>query len=215
MTPRETPQILAHKADALPEEYALRFTAVSQGGEQPIAWLRTDLSRDQRFADGLVVLTDQRLLIFNPLDGAESSGQELQWPIDPQLSLSAKEAIGCRSDDPERWIALLDSRGRELASIDDLAAAPQQLAAIIRQELAEREFLPRIQRVVQVKTSKEPHQWHVITDRGPAQFLLREDDIRRLGPTKAILVDMHGVRYYIPDSAALDAHSRRILIRYL
>lgn len=117
--------------------------------------------------------------------------------------------------DPERWIALLDCRGRELASIDDLSAASPEVAGLIRQELAEREFLPRIERVVQVKTNKEPHQWHVVTDRGPTQFLLREDDIRRLGPTKAILVDMHGVRYYIPDSAALDAHSRRILTRYL
>jgi hypothetical protein len=117
--------------------------------------------------------------------------------------------------DPERWIALLDSRGRELTTIDDLAESPPEVAALIRQELAEREFLPQIERVVRVKTNKEPHQWHVVTDRGPAQFLLREDDIRRLGPTKAILVDMHGVRYYIPDSAKLDAHSRRILSRYL
>jgi hypothetical protein len=117
--------------------------------------------------------------------------------------------------DPERWISLLDSRGCELASVDSLADLPPQAAELIRQELADREFLPRVEQVVRVKTNKEPHQWHVLTDRGPAQFLMRDEDIRRLGPTKAILVDMHGVRYYVPDSSTLDAHSRRILSRYL
>jgi len=117
--------------------------------------------------------------------------------------------------DPERWIALLDDDGREIATIADLAELPADAANLVRQELAEREFLPRIERIVHVKTNKEPHEWDVITDRGPVQFLLRDDDIRRLGPTRAILVDMHGVRYYIADSRQLDAKSRRILTQYL
>jgi hypothetical protein len=117
--------------------------------------------------------------------------------------------------DPERWISLLDSRGRELASVAGLAELPDETARLVRQELADREFLPRIERVVHVRSNKEPHHWHVVTDRGPVQFLMRDEDIRRLGPTCAILVDMHGVRYYVPDSAKLDAHSRRILSRYL
>ncbi len=117
--------------------------------------------------------------------------------------------------DPERWIALLDGHGREVAAISDLADLPAATAELVRQELAQREFLPRIERVVHVRTNKEPHEWDVITDRGPVQFLLRDDDIRRLGPTRAILVDMHGVRYYIADSQQLDAKSRRILSQYL
>ena len=44
---------------------------------------------------------------------------------------------------------------------------------------------------------------------------LSDEDIRRLGPTRAILVDMHGVRYYVDDSRQLDAKSRRILTQYL
>jgi hypothetical protein len=117
--------------------------------------------------------------------------------------------------DPERWIALLDGHGREIATIADLAELPAETADLVRKELAEREFLPRIERIVHVRTNKEPHEWDVITDRGPVQFLLRDEDIRRLGPTRAILVDMHGVRYYIADSRLLDAKSRRILTQYL
>jgi hypothetical protein len=117
--------------------------------------------------------------------------------------------------DPERLVSLLDDRGRELVCIADLTALPKQIGDLIRQELADREFLPKIERVVRVNRSKEPHVWDVITDRGPTQFLMREDDIRRLSPTQAILVDMHGVRFYIPDSRRLDVKSRRILSQFL
>jgi hypothetical protein len=117
--------------------------------------------------------------------------------------------------DPDRLISLLDNHGRELTCITDLAALPRETRDLIRQELADREFLPKIERVVQVNRSKEPHIWEVITDRGPTQFLMREDDIRRLSPTQAILVDVHGVRFFIPDSRQLDAKSRRILSQLL
>jgi Domain of unknown function (DUF1854) len=117
--------------------------------------------------------------------------------------------------DPDRWISLLDIHGRELAVISDVATVPLEIRELVLQELADREFLPRIERVVHVRDSKEPYVWDVITDRGPVQFLMREDDIRRLGPHRAILVDMYGVRFYIPDSRQLDAKSRRILTQYL
>lgn len=118
--------------------------------------------------------------------------------------------------EPQRWISLVDGHGKELAAIDDLADVSAETRELIIQELADREFLPRIERVVRVATNKEPHVWDVLTDRGAVQFLLRDDDdIRRLGPHRAILVDMHGVRYYIPDSRQLDPKSRRILSQYL
>lgn len=151
---------------------------------------------------------------------------DLQLERDPSGQLVLRNRLG-RShlgvepvrafpiSDPECWISLLDARGREVELIESLANVAPETALLIRRELTDREFLPRIQRVVRVRTNKEPHQWHVLTDRGPAQFLMRDDDIRRLGPNKAILVDMHGVRYYVPDSSQLDAHSRRVLSRYL
>jgi len=118
--------------------------------------------------------------------------------------------------DPERWIGLVDSHGHELVTIDDLAKLPAEARQHILAELADREFLPQIERVVRVLDAKEPEIWEVVTDRGPVQFLLGDsDDIRRLGPHRAILLDVHGGRYYIADSQRLDAHSQQILARYL
>jgi Domain of unknown function (DUF1854) len=117
--------------------------------------------------------------------------------------------------DPDQFISLVDSHAHELLCISDLAELPADIASFIRRELTEREFLPRIERIVRVKQHKDPHEWEVITDRGPAEFLFHDDDIRRLSPTRAILVDMHGVRFYIPDSRQLDQKSQRILSQYL
>ena len=50
------------------------------------------------------------------------------------------------------------------------------------------------------------------TDRGPSTFQLNsEDDVRRIEPDQASIVDSHGVRYLIRDVRRLDATSRRIL----
>jgi len=118
--------------------------------------------------------------------------------------------------DPERWIALVDGNGHELVTIDDLAKLPAEARQLVQRELHGREFLPRIERVVRVQDAKEPEIWDVITDRGPVQFLLGDsDDIRRLGPHRAILLDVHGGRYYIADSQRLDPRSQQILARYL
>jgi hypothetical protein len=117
--------------------------------------------------------------------------------------------------DPDCHIAILDNHGREVGAIEDLADLPAETADVVRRKLDEREFLPKIQRIVNVRMNKDPHEWEVITDRGAMHFLMRDEDIRRLGPTRAILVDLHGVRYYIPDSRQLDPKSRRILSQYL
>src|SRR5262245_3321495 len=68
--------------------------------------------------------------------------------------------------DADRLVSILDSHGREITCVADLAAVPDETASLIRQELNDREFLPRIERIVHVKTHKEPHEWDVMTDRG-------------------------------------------------
>ncbi len=54
------------------------------------------------------------------------------------------------------------------------------------------------------------------TDRGPTKFVLKSDsDVRRLDNNRAMVIDAHGIHYLIPDTDALDRHTRRILERYL
>ena len=41
------------------------------------------------------------------------------------------------------------------------------------------------------------------------------DNVRKLGPNRALILDSHGLRYLVPDAQQLDSHSRRLMARYL
>ena len=117
---------------------------------------------------------------------------------------------------PRGWLVLCDAEGRELRCIEDLDALPGALRALLEEELARREFVPVIWRVRNVSSYLEPAEWEVETDRGPTRFVLRtEDDVRRLGPYRALILDAQGVRYLVPDTRELDAYGRRAVERYL
>jgi hypothetical protein len=118
--------------------------------------------------------------------------------------------------DPDHWISILDSQGRELACVDDLAALPPRLREILEHELARREFVPIVKRIVGMPPDTEPTQWEVETDRGRTRFVLNTaDDVRHLGAHRALIIDSQGIRYLIQDLRQLDALSRRALERYL
>jgi hypothetical protein len=118
--------------------------------------------------------------------------------------------------DPRHAIAICDAQGRELVWLADLDALPSPLARQIEEELAKREFVPLIRRILKVSAPVEPSEWEVETDRGRTSFVLdSEDDVHELDEQRALITDTHGIRYLIPDIQQLDAHSRRLLERYL
>jgi hypothetical protein len=118
--------------------------------------------------------------------------------------------------DPAHGISLCDAEGHELFWIDDLADLPEATRRLLEEELARREFMPIIRRILAISALVEPSEWDVETDRGRTRFILNsEDNIRRLDEHRAMVLDTQGIRYLIPDLRTLDAGSRRILERYL
>jgi hypothetical protein len=119
--------------------------------------------------------------------------------------------------DPEHGgIALCDAEGHEVAWVECLDRLPAPLRRVLEEDLARREFVPVLRRIRKVSAAVEPSEWEVDTDRGPTRFLLaREEDVHRLDGRRALVTDAHGLRYLIPDVAALDAASRRFLERLL
>jgi hypothetical protein len=117
---------------------------------------------------------------------------------------------------PDRAIALIDQHGRELAWIEQLSDLPDELREIVRAELATREFIPEIQRILGVSSFVTPSTWQVETDRGGTSFILKgEEDIRRLASPSLLIADSQGVQFLIRDRFSLDYHSRKILDRFL
>ena len=118
---------------------------------------------------------------------------------------------------PDEGISLLSTEGHEVAWVDRLGDLPVAYQSLIEEELARREFMPQLHRILEVSSFSTPCTWTVETDRGRTEFVLRGDeDIRRIGTGRSLLVaDAHGIHYLVPDQKALDAHSKRILDRFL
>lgn len=132
------------------------------------------------------------------------------------ISIGVEPVRAFPLSEPARWWALLDSDGHELMMINDPASLPPETFALLQTELAAREFVPVITRIIEISGESALRSWHVETDRGPARFKIEADDqIRRLGPGRLIITDNDGLRYLIPDTAALDSISRSLLDRYV
>lgn len=117
---------------------------------------------------------------------------------------------------PEDGIAMVTVDGKEVAWIDRLADLPLPLRQLVQEELEAREFMPVIDRIVNVTSFATPCTWQVETDRGNTEFVLRgEEDLRRIGEVSLLVADNHGIQFLIKDMFALDKHSRKILDRFL
>jgi hypothetical protein len=116
---------------------------------------------------------------------------------------------------PESGFSILNRQGHELVWVDDLQALALHEREALLQAVAEREFMPEIERLDRVSGFIAPCTWHVQTNRGPTQFLLKgEEDIRRMSGQTWLVADGHGVQYLIRDLSRLDRHSRKLLDRF-
>ena len=117
---------------------------------------------------------------------------------------------------PDSGIAVISTDGRELLWLDRLEDASEDMAALLREELQSREFMPRILAIREVSSFATPSTWQVETDRGATSFTLKsEDDIRRLSGGALLISDNNGIQYLIRDRSALDSASLRILGRFM
>jgi hypothetical protein len=117
---------------------------------------------------------------------------------------------------PQGGIGLMSTDGHEVVWIPRLEDVPQAERDMIEAELASREFMPEIERIVSVSTYATPSVWTVQTDRGQTELVLRgEEAIRRRAGSTLLVSDTHGIHYLIRDLMALDKHSRKILDRFL
>jgi hypothetical protein len=117
---------------------------------------------------------------------------------------------------PDEGIALINTEGHEVGWADCLADLPPAFGQLIEEELASREFVPEIEKIIAVSSFACPSTWQVVTNRGEATLLLKgEEDIRRLSQTQMMISDTHGIQFLIRDIGTLDRHSRKLLDRFL
>jgi hypothetical protein len=117
---------------------------------------------------------------------------------------------------PDEGLSLVSAEGHEVAWINHLSDLSADTQSLMREELANREFMPVISRIDDVSSYATPSTWTVSTNRGTTNFVLKgEEDIRRLPDNGLLIADRHGILYRVEDRRTLDRHSRKILDRFL
>jgi hypothetical protein len=115
----------------------------------------------------------------------------------------------------QEGLSLVGPDGHELAWVDRMDALTPPARVLVEEELAVREFMPRIQELLAVASFTVPSTWSVRTDRGPTKFVLKaEEDIRRLPGGQLLITSAEGVQF-VADRFALDKASKKLLERFL
>ena len=118
--------------------------------------------------------------------------------------------------DPGRWISFTDTQGRELLLLESLDQLSADSRRLVEQELARREFQPRIGAIIEARAGSSQTDWRVRTDRGEVSFATTtEESVRAQGEQAVLITDTRGIRYLIPDRRELDLESQKILRRFL
>ena len=78
--------------------------------------------------------------------------------------------------DPDHVIALLDPEGKEVICLPSLEVLNPESREFIRRELAERDFVPVIQKIMTTSAPYPPCIWNVETDRGKTSFHLESEE---------------------------------------
>jgi hypothetical protein len=117
---------------------------------------------------------------------------------------------------PSESVSILSQDGRELVWIERLSDWPGPVQETLIEALTQREFMPEIERLIEVSSYATPSVWQVQTNRGLAELVLKgEEDIRRLNANTLIIADEHGVQYLIRDLPSMDRMSRKQLDRFM
>ena len=114
--------------------------------------------------------------------------------------------------DPENYIVVLDARGAEIGIIKTPSLLLPETREVLEDELERYYFTTRVKAIQAVSSRHGVTTWELETDRGPRTIYLKDrGDIRRMSDRRIILIDMHGIRFDIPDTRELDPISQRLI----
>jgi hypothetical protein len=116
----------------------------------------------------------------------------------------------------QQWISLVSKDGEELVCLDTLQGITPENNKLLQEELALREFVPIIEKVIRVSGNQEPCEWVVKTNHGETSFVINsEEDVRRVSAKAVTITDANGIRFRVEDLKKLDSRSRAYVEWYV
>lgn len=104
---------------------------------------------------------------------------------------------------PDLYISIREPEGdgREIGLIEDLKSLPEDIRAMLEEQMAIRYFIPRIHHIREIREEYGYSYWDVTTDRGPCRFTVRigGGTVYAVGESRYLVNDLDGNRFEIPD----------------
>jgi hypothetical protein len=117
---------------------------------------------------------------------------------------------------PQEYVSLRDDKGHEQVLIEALAELPPEQRQFVEDELAMRNFLPRVTQILHITDQMEFFHWQVLTTAGPRSFLTRRHERpRQLGNGQMMIRDICNDIYLVNRSEDMDPKSLRLLWVYM
>lgn len=117
--------------------------------------------------------------------------------------------------DPTHYISVRmpENDGKEIGLIEDLNALPEDVRAMLLEQMELRYFSPKIQKIYDIKAEYGYSYWDVLTDRGRCRFTARMggNSVYSIGFNRYLVNDLDGNRFEISDISALSAKEMKKL----
>lgn len=114
---------------------------------------------------------------------------------------------------PNKYLALLDGRDKEIMMIADPATLDTETREILLEELNKRYLTSQVLKINRAATEFGVTYWNVETDRGQKEFVTQslQENAQWMGTSQLLIIDVDGNRFEIRDVNALDTKSRDYL----
>ncbi|MCQ2485922.1 MAG: DUF1854 domain-containing protein [Clostridia bacterium] len=158
--------------------------------------------------------------MINYIDGSEIKITENDGIfVDVQFYGSDEKLIGLEPhrlfprSGGNKYVALLNSEGEQLAIIRDTANLMPESRKVIESALEEYYMIPRITRFIEMTEKFKIWMWTAETDHGVIKFEIRNHmtAVKPLYDGRVLIIDANDNRYEIPDYRKLDKRSRKML----
>lgn len=114
---------------------------------------------------------------------------------------------------PGKYLALLDTKDKEILMIEDPGSLASENREILLHELDRRYLSARVKSIIKVSTEFGSTYWKVNTDKGEKEFITQslQENAQWMGPRQLLLIDVDGNRFEIGDTDLLDERSQQML----
>ncbi len=114
---------------------------------------------------------------------------------------------------PNRYLSLMDEKGKEIVMIADPSLLPTPARDIVEQEIRRRYLSGVIDKVLSATTEFGATYWLVETSRGQREFVTQslQENAQWLGEGHLLLIDVDGNRFEIQNINGMDKQSQTLI----